>query len=888
MIGGAATSLADVRAERLRRQVERDADKIRDRCRTLRGFVREAWQVLEPVDQYVHGWHIDVICEHLEAVTHGDIIRLVVNVPTGTMKPVAESEFVVEQRRGRICLRDVVVGDEILTHKGRFRRVLEVHRQGVLPTVVVRTGKGRCIRTAPDHPFLTTRGWVVASDLVSGDVVGAVRPQEEIGTATISEDEARLLGYLVGDGCTKFAQITVTNMDAGVIEDVHRCAKALGFVTKERIKKNCRAVTVCILAGLNRRHTRARNPLRFWLRNHELEGKSSYTKRVPPAVMAGNERIVAAFLGAYWSCDGHVTKGVDRARLLVADTVGAGLAADIQHLCLRMGASSQLYTKARKLKSKRQGGEFYVSHRITVDGGDGYRFRNVPIAHRAKRDAVASILARKFNRVLAEDRVVAVESAEPTECRCLTVDEDSSFTAGDIAVHNSFLVSVFHLAWEWGPMGLSHLREISTSHSEKFVKRDCRRTRDLIASEWYRTLWPNVRLTRMGETSFANDRTGFREGIPFESLTGGRGHRLKIDDPHTTETAESNSERERVARIFRESVPSRVIDPKTSAIVLIMQRLHGADCSALALEQGYVHVMLPMEFEPERRCYTVLPRRDVEPIKARYLPRHQQWIPDDWTGTDPALVRDFEVAEPKIVYAYDQRTRDGELLFPERFPRQVVERDKAAMGPYAHAAQNQQRPAPRQGNLFQKHWFKYGAAAPQPVRRVRAWDLAATEQIGGNDPSWTVGVLMSRDAQGLYYIEDVIRMRATPGRVEQAILNAAALDNIKFPTRIRLPQDPGAAGKAHGQYLVRALSGYNVTLKPVSGAKITRWEPFASQCEAGNVTLIEGIWNADYLDELSLVPAALHDDQADASADAFHELVVAPPAPMFGRVIGQY
>ena len=47
----------------------------------LRVFVREAWHVIEPGSPYVHGWHIDAICEHLMAVTSGQIKDLLINVP---------------------------------------------------------------------------------------------------------------------------------------------------------------------------------------------------------------------------------------------------------------------------------------------------------------------------------------------------------------------------------------------------------------------------------------------------------------------------------------------------------------------------------------------------------------------------------------------------------------------------------------------------------------------------------------------------------------------------------------------------------------------------------------------------------------------------------------
>jgi hypothetical protein len=221
-------------------------------------------------------------------------------------------------------------------------------------------------------------------------------------------------------------------------------------------------------------------------------------------------------------------------------------------------------------------------------------------------------------------------------------------------------------AWEWGPAGLASLRYLSTSYSESYVSRDSRRMRDLVASEWYQARWgDHVQLVRTGETSFENAATGSREGKPFRSLTGGRGDRVLIDDPHSTETAESEAERQTTIRIFRESVPTRLINPATSAIVVIMQRLHAEDVSGVAINLGlgYEHLMLPMEFEPERRCHTSIGFKDP-------------------------------------------RTYDGELLFPERFPREVVDRDKAAMGSYAVAGQFQQRPTMREGGLFKRAWFR--------------------------------------------------------------------------------------------------------------------------------------------------------------------------------------
>ena len=191
----------------------------------------------------------------------------------------------------------------------------------------------------------------------------------------------------------------------------------------------------------------------------------------------------------------------------------------------------------------------------------------------------------------------------------------------------SLICSVAWNAWEWGPKNLTSNRYLCTSFNETPVKRDTRKTRDLILSPWYQTLWPHVKLTRTAELSFANTKTGSREGVPFPSLTSQRGDRLIIDDPHSTETAESDLERTRTTRLFREGAINRLNDQMRSAIVVIMQRLHTNDVSGeiLANDMGFDHLMIPMEFEADRRKTTSIgfadPRRiDGDLLDAKRFP----------------------------------------------------------------------------------------------------------------------------------------------------------------------------------------------------------------------------------------------------------------------------
>lgn len=58
----------------------------RRECVKLSTFVKRAWHIIEPSTPYVHGKHIDLICDHLEAIADGKIRRLIINIPPGTSK----------------------------------------------------------------------------------------------------------------------------------------------------------------------------------------------------------------------------------------------------------------------------------------------------------------------------------------------------------------------------------------------------------------------------------------------------------------------------------------------------------------------------------------------------------------------------------------------------------------------------------------------------------------------------------------------------------------------------------------------------------------------------------------------------------------------------------
>jgi len=176
-----------------------------------------------------------------------------------------------------------------------------------------------------------------------------------------------------------------------------------------------------------------------------------------------------------------------------------------------------------------------------------------------------------------------------------------------------------------------------------------------------------------------------------------------------------------------------------------------------------------------------------------------------------------------------------------------------------------------EGRMFSRAWFPIIDIAPVGLRTVRRWDLASTSKVEGNDPDWTAGAKMSVDAQGRYYLLDVVRERMTPQGVERLIANTAALDGPEVP--IVIEEEPGSSGKALVSYYQRmVLPRYAVRGVRMTGDKTTRAAPFASQAEAGNVSLVRGSWNAAWLDEAEMFPLGDHDDQLDASVGAWESL----------------
>ena len=159
------------------------------------------------------------------------------------------------------------------------------------------------------------------------------------------------------------------------------------------------------------------------------------------------------------------------------------------------------------------------------------------------------------------------------------------------------------------------------------------------------------------------------------------------------------------------------------------------------------------------------------------------------------------------------------------------------------------------------------------IQYVRCWDLAATEETVDGDAAYTAGVLMGKRKNGRYVVIDVVNKQMSAADVRNTIKLTAQLDRAKYKrVRIRLPKDPGQAGKEQADSYIKFLSGFDVTTVAETGSKEARAEPMAAQWQAGNFDIMIGDWNEEYLLQLENFPSGKFKDMVDASANGFAEI----------------
>lgn len=418
----------------------------------------------------------------------------------------------------------------------------------------------------------------------------------------------------------------------------------------------------------------------------------------------------------------------------------------------------------------------------------------------------------------------------------------------------SLLVSVFWLAWEW--IDHPELRWLFASYAAGLSIRDSVNSRRLIESPLYRSFWGDrYSLTTDQNTKgrFDNNRSGYRIATSVGgSVTGEGGDRIVCDDPHNVGEVESDAVRKSVLDWFDVVLSTRVNNPKTAAMVVVMQRCHQRDLSGHLLEKGgWEHLRLPAEHE-EPRCITSI----------------------GWA---------------------DPRKEAGELLWPDRFGRAEVDTLKRSLGSYAAAGQLQQRPSPAEGGMIKRHWLKFWQApgAHLPPVLVRFPDgterLIPAVEIGTVDEqaqSWdlTFKGLETSD----YGVGQVWGRKGS-----NYLLLYQVREQMDFPTAIKAVRDlsakwPGALAKliedkANGPAVIQMLQHEITGIIPINpeGGKVARAAAVSPLIEAGNVYLPHPQmfpWVYDFIEECAAFPNGAHDDQVDSMTQILLRWNTARPA----------
>ena len=422
----------------------------------------------------------------------------------------------------------------------------------------------------------------------------------------------------------------------------------------------------------------------------------------------------------------------------------------------------------------------------------------------------------------------------------------------------SLLCNVLWPSWEWGPRNMPYLRYVCASHAMPLAVRDSVKMRRLVASEWYQTRWGD-RVTLTGDQNekikYETTATGFRQAVAFEGMTGARGDRVIIDDPHSVSSASSEQKRATTIDTFEQAVPTRLNNPDRSAIVVIMQRLHEEDVSGVIIEKqlGYDHIMIPMEYDPDRAAPTML----------------------GWE---------------------DPRTAKGELMFPARFPKHVVERDKKIMGTYAASGQFQQLPTPEDGGIIKrKHWQLWEDPKFPPFDYIIAsLDTAYTEKTE-NDPSamtvWGVWTddpkthatrMLGKDGYHIVRTYDekevpprIMLMYAWQEHLEMPELIAKVADTCTRWKVSRLLIENKSVGMPVARELRRMYSGrdFGVQLEdPGSIDKMARLYSVQHLFEEGLVYCPDKAWADEVISQCMRFPKAKHDDLVDTVSMAMRYL----------------
>lgn len=369
----------------------------------------------------------------------------------------------------------------------------------------------------------------------------------------------------------------------------------------------------------------------------------------------------------------------------------------------------------------------------------------------------------------------------------------------------STVCTVMFPAWLWTQD--SSLRIISNSYSADLSIEHATKSRDIILSEKFRRLFPEVELRKdkSAKSSYENTNSGARYSTSTGgTITGKHAHVIINDDPLNPNQASSDADRNK-ANEHTKTLSSRKVDKKNTPTITIMQRLHESDVTGYLLNkksEDIKHICLPAEISNK-----------VKPIELK------------------------------------EKYTDG-LLDVNRLDREVLKEAKKDLGSYGYANQYDQESAPPEGGILKKKWFDIVDWKDEFNNLIwsTAVDSAYTENLD-NDESGMLQFAINKNEILLRYAEEVYKEFPELVKYTQTFAFAHGYTNKSM-----IYVEPKASGKSLVQTIKRET---NTNIKeddtPVKD-KVARASDISPICESKRVKLIRGTWNDIFLDQIRTFP----------------------------------
>lgn len=377
------------------------------------------------------------------------------------------------------------------------------------------------------------------------------------------------------------------------------------------------------------------------------------------------------------------------------------------------------------------------------------------------------------------------------------------------------------------------IRVISSSHSSPLSIASSVKSRDIVTSHKYQTLFPHVKIRKDdgAKGSYGTTRGGARLTTSTGgSITGRHAHLKLMDDLQDAKKAGSVADRQS-AKDHMKALSTREIEKGKAIDILIMQRLHQLDCTA--------HMLL---------------NKDGQKVKHIQLPAEL---------TDGAVVKPAELRSRYV---------DG-LLDPVRMSREVLQGMKTKLGTWGYQSQFQQDPTPPEGLMVKRGDFKIkkcdqvvpNAPNEEPVLfwLDTAYEEKSDVMVKGEAANDPTGVMATWLQDGVCYILDYQEIYMELPKLLRYIPVWVHANHYSKQSQIYI--EPKASGKSTVQ-TVRASTKLNVGEIKIKGQKDSKETELINTVpaiEAGRFVLVEGEWNSLFLDRVCGFPASPHDEAVD-------------------------